>query len=215
MVSGAICVICASVVATQLAQTSQRYLSLLAAIPLLVVWLCFKILLFGMDTTPEDNSKAEADTEERYRLILGVIAGIGAVTGPTIKGLLLSVNRSSTRGTVFGIQTLTDDLGKGCAPIIISYAMTTIGKAAAISYAMDCFVVSSVFIVMTFWTIENDFIIDQKEIERGDLSPLTGSPSSPSFGTTGGSPGSPLNDRTSLTAYGGQGQGGMKKDDLL
>lgn len=110
----------------------------------------------------DSHSDSESDTNETFRLMLGVIAGVGAVTGPTIKGLLLSVNQSSNRGTVFGIQTLTDDLGKGCAPIIISYAMTTIGKPRAIGYAMDCFLISSFFIGLTFFSIDNDFIVDEK-----------------------------------------------------
>ena len=42
-----------------------------------------------------------------------MIAGVGGMAGPNIKGLLLNVNTSDIRGTVFGIVTLTDDVGRG------------------------------------------------------------------------------------------------------
>ncbi|CAD7957747.1 unnamed protein product [Amoebophrya sp. A25] len=62
------------------------------------------------------------------------------------------------RGTVSGLVTLTDDLGKAFAPIVVAHYMQVIGKSNAIGRALDCFLLSAVLNLLTYFTKADDFI---------------------------------------------------------
>jgi len=106
------------------------------------------------------TSQASSDSAvpEIFLFLLAVLAGCGAVTGPTVKGLLLNVNDSQIRGTVTGLVTLTDDVGKGFAPIVVAHYMQLFGKGYAIGKALDCFLLCAFVNFLTFFTITDDFI---------------------------------------------------------
>ena len=54
-------------------------------------------------------------------MIIGFFAGFTiAITGPNMRAMLLNVNTPETRGSIFSLFNLADDLGKGFGPVIIS-----------------------------------------------------------------------------------------------
>ena len=69
---------------------------------------------------------------------LAFLGGCAAVTNPNLKGLLMNVNTSATRGTVFSLVTLTDDVGKGLGPEVVALAVSACGRRVALSGAISC-----------------------------------------------------------------------------
>ena len=54
-------------------------------------------------------------------MIIGFFTGFTiAITGPNVRAMLLNVNTPETRGSIFALYNLADDLGKGFGPVIIS-----------------------------------------------------------------------------------------------
>ncbi|MGL4369793.1 MAG: MFS transporter [Spirochaetota bacterium] len=54
-------------------------------------------------------------------VLLGLIAGfVVTITGPNVRLMLMNVNAPETRGSIFSLFNLTDDLGKGLGPWVIS-----------------------------------------------------------------------------------------------
>jgi MFS family permease len=63
---------------------------------------------------------------------IGFITGfIMTITGPNVKAILLNVNSPETRGSIFSLFNLTDDLGKGFGPVIISQLIFLFGRVTA------------------------------------------------------------------------------------
>lgn len=91
-----------------------------------------------------------------WACFLAVLAGTAAVTGPNMKGLLMNLNPSSTRGTVFALVTLTDDVGKGLGPEFVAIGVLLFGRRLALSVAMGCWWISAIFLYCTKWTIVKD-----------------------------------------------------------
>ncbi len=72
-------------------------------------------------------------------VIVGFITGfIVAITGPNTKAIVLNVNSPETRGSIFSLFNLTDDLGKGFGPVIISMLIVAFGRVWAFNIA-NCF----------------------------------------------------------------------------
>ena len=69
---------------------------------------------------------------------LAFFGGAAAVTNPNLKGLLMNVNTAATRGTVFSLVTLTDDVGKGLGPEVVALAVSACGRRVALSGAISC-----------------------------------------------------------------------------
>jgi len=68
-------------------------------------------------------------------ILIAALAGVAAATGPNVKALLMNVNSSARRGTVFGAFTLMDDLGKGAGPTVVCVLIAIGGRAFAFSVA--------------------------------------------------------------------------------
>lgn len=71
-------------------------------------------------------------------MLLGVFgAAIATVTASNVKAVLINVNAPETRGTIFSIFNLADDLGKGLSPFIIgSVLAVALGRVAAFNIAI-------------------------------------------------------------------------------
>ena len=68
--------------------------------------------------------------------IIGVFMGfIAAITGPNVKVMLLNTNAPETRGSIFSLFNLADDLGKGFGPVIISGLVALFGRVIAFNIA--------------------------------------------------------------------------------
>lgn len=70
-----------------------------------------------------------------WAIFLALLGGSAAVAGPNIRAILMNVNDSENRGTVFSAFTLCDDLGKGLGPSIIVAATAVIGRRASYTLA--------------------------------------------------------------------------------
>jgi len=69
-------------------------------------------------------------------VIVGFVTGfIITITGPNVKAILLNVNTPETRGSIFSLFNLTDDLGKGFGPVIISLLIVAFGRQWAFNIA--------------------------------------------------------------------------------
>lgn len=85
-------------------------------------------------------------------VVVGFITGfIVAITGPNAKAIVLNVNSPETRGSIFSLFNLTDDLGKGFGPVIISLLIVKFGRVWAFNIA-NCFwlICGIIILAMTF-----------------------------------------------------------------
>jgi len=69
-------------------------------------------------------------------IVLGLLTGlIVAITGANTKAIILNVNAPETRGSVFALYNLVDDLGKGFGPVVISLLIVAFGRGLAFNIA--------------------------------------------------------------------------------
>jgi len=76
-----------------------------------------------------------------------LLGGCAAVTGPNIRAILMNVNNSEVRGTVFSAFTLCDDLGKGLGPMIIVFMTAIFGRRLAYTMAFSFWWLSGFFLL--------------------------------------------------------------------
>eukprot|EP00434_Breviolum_minutum_P000178 symbB.v1.2.000150.t1/scaffold9.1/size550961/6 len=93
-----------------------------------------------------------------WALSLAFLGGAAAVTNPNLKGLLMNVNSSATRGTVFALVTLTDDVGKGLGPEVVAIIVSAMGRRWALSAAISCWLVCAVLLYFSRWTLVKDVL---------------------------------------------------------
>jgi MFS family permease len=98
----------------------------------------------------------EKQTPSAWAFLLTALGGCAAVAAPNVKGLLMNVNTAGTRGTVFAVVTLTDDVGKGLGPEIVAFGVLILGRRLALSMAMGCWLISAACLYCTRWTIQKD-----------------------------------------------------------
>lgn len=68
--------------------------------------------------------------------LVGFFSGfIITVTGPNIRAMLLNINAPETRGSIFSLHNLADDLGKGFGPVVISLFIVAFGRVWAFNIA--------------------------------------------------------------------------------
>jgi sugar phosphate permease len=90
-------------------------------------------------------------------VIVGFITGfIVAITGPNTKAIVLNVNSPETRGSIFSLFNLTDDLGKGFGPVIISMLIVAFGRVWAFNIANCCWLICGVIILFIAYTFPKD-----------------------------------------------------------
>ncbi|MBW2091090.1 MAG: MFS transporter [Deltaproteobacteria bacterium] len=69
-------------------------------------------------------------------VIIGLFTGfIVTITSPNVKAMLLNTNSPETRGSIFSLFNLADDLGKGFGPVIISFLIALFGRLWAFNIA--------------------------------------------------------------------------------
>lgn len=72
-------------------------------------------------------------------MALSALTGfIISMASSNVRTMLVNVNAPETRGSIFGIYNLADDLGKGLGPWVISLLVASLGRAAAFNVA-TCF----------------------------------------------------------------------------
>jgi len=119
--------------------------SSLAAIPFLI--------LVNM---PRAAVTSDAGRPTLLAFFLALLGGTTAVTGPNIRAILMNVNESEVRGTVFSAFTLTDDLGKGLGPTIIVFMTWIFGRRIAYSLAFSLWWLSGAVLLGLRRTLPRD-----------------------------------------------------------
>jgi MFS family permease len=98
-----------------------------------------------------------ADQNVAVPLVLGFITGFMiAITGPNVKAMLLNVNTPETRGSIFSLFNLTDNLGKGFGPVIISFFIVRFGRLWAFNIANLFWVACGLVLLAMIWTFPKD-----------------------------------------------------------
>lgn len=88
---------------------------------------------------------------------VALLAGtIAASTGPNIRTVLLNVNTPDTRGTIFALFSVTDDLGKGLGPLFASVFILYWGRLRAFNVAICAWLVCGFILLCITWSVEQD-----------------------------------------------------------
>eukprot|EP00744_Colponema_vietnamica_P015056 GILI01021086.1.p1 GENE.GILI01021086.1~~GILI01021086.1.p1 ORF type:complete len:496 (-),score=67.72 GILI01021086.1:23-1510(-) len=76
---------------------------------------------------------------------------------PNLRVMLLNVNVPETRGSVFGLYNIFDDLGKGFGPVIVSELIMAMGnRESAFSVSSLCWIVCGLVILLSYFTFPQD-----------------------------------------------------------
>ncbi|MCX7679163.1 MAG: MFS transporter [Spirochaetes bacterium] len=90
-------------------------------------------------------------------IAIGFFTGfIVTITGPNVKAILLNVNTPETRGSIFSLFNLTDDLGKGFGPVIISFLIVLFGRQIAFNIANLFWLVCGILLLVMMITFPKD-----------------------------------------------------------
>lgn len=90
-------------------------------------------------------------------LILGFITGfMVSITGPNVRAMLLNVNTPETRGSIFSLFNLTDNLGKGVGPVVISLLIVHFGRLWAFNIANLFWLVCGAGLLVMMMTFPKD-----------------------------------------------------------
>lgn len=90
-------------------------------------------------------------------IFYGILSGLCiAMTAPNIKAVLINVNAPQSRGSIFALYNLADDLGRGFGPVIISLLIVMFQRSLALSIAACFWLICGVFLVFMIWTYPKD-----------------------------------------------------------
>jgi MFS family permease len=97
------------------------------------------------------------EPDPTWPLIFGFITGFTVtITGPNVRAILLNVNTPETRGSIFSLYNLTDDLGKGFGPVIISALIVWFGRLMAFNVANLFWLICGLLLLVMIWTFPED-----------------------------------------------------------
>ncbi len=85
--------------------------------------------------------------------IMGVV--ISQATSP-VKTILLNVNAPETRGSIFSLFNLVDDLGRGLGPVIVSLLIVLFGRQTAFNITVLFWIPTSLAAFLLMWTFPGD-----------------------------------------------------------
>ncbi len=90
-------------------------------------------------------------------ILIGLFTGfIMTLTSPNVKTMLLNVNTPETRGSIFSLFNLTDDLGKGFGPVIISLLIVSFGRLTAFNVANMFWLVCGIILLLMVFIFPKD-----------------------------------------------------------
>jgi len=96
--------------------------------------------------------------------LLAFFGGISAAGGPNIKALLMNVNPSNRRATVFGAFTLCDHVGKGLGPSLVCVLMAVFGRRMAFTLTFGLWWACAAICMQVAGCIDRDvFLCEQEE----------------------------------------------------
>lgn len=87
----------------------------------------------------------------------GGLAGfLATVTAPNVRAMLLNVNAPETRGSIFALYNLADDLGRGLGPFFISALIVALGRQYAFNVSVLFWLVCGGFLLLLIRTYPRD-----------------------------------------------------------
>lgn len=91
---------------------------------------------------------------------LGPVSLLGgacaSMTGPNVRAVLQNCNLPETRGTVFALFALTDDLGKAFGPYLISAFVAVLGRRGAFNVATFMWLICGILLLSLSCTMRKD-----------------------------------------------------------
>ena len=79
-----------------------------------------------------------------------------SITGPNVRAVLQNCNLPETRGTVFALFSLTDDIGKAGGPYLISAFVAGLGRRAAFNIATCMWLLCGLLLLSLSCTMRQD-----------------------------------------------------------
>ena len=106
------------------------------------------------------------DSQIIFPCVIAFIFGmLSSPAGNNIRAILMNVNAPETRGSVFALFNLTDDLGKGFGPVLASGMNVQFGRTKSFNYAISCWLLSGCCIAMISCTLLEDYDRLQKKLQ--------------------------------------------------
>jgi MFS family permease len=116
-----------------------------------------------------------SDPEILPLLLTGAAAGFtAAMTSSNIRAILLNVNAPETRGSIFALYNLFDDLGRGLGPWFIAQLIASLGRVRAFHVANLLWVVCGLLLLVMSRTFPRDELaLNQRLRESARARPST------------------------------------------
>ena len=106
--------------------------------------------------------------------LLALLGGLMApVAGGNAKAVLLNVVQSRSRGTVFGVYNIMDDLGKGLGPALVSSWVRPLGRRSSFMLGILFWLPCGLFCWMMTRTVLRDDLSEIQAEEAPTRDPLT------------------------------------------
>jgi len=148
-------------IGNRLYNIKPRYMPMLCCITTLVGVIPVAYLLNYPSQVGVENPSATV------HIVVGLLAGfIISITGPNVKAILLNVNAPETRGSIFSLFNLADDLGKGFGPVIISLLIVGFGRVWAFNIANLFWVICGIILFFMMRTFPEDEAVLDKTLEE-------------------------------------------------
>jgi sugar phosphate permease len=105
-------------------------------------------------------------------LLAGAAAGFtAAMTAPNIRAVLLNVNAPETRGSIFALYNLFDDLGRGLGPFFIALLIASLGRVGAFHVANLLWVICGVLLVLMSRSFPRDELALTRRLREAPQGP--------------------------------------------
>lgn len=109
------------------------------------------------------SQKGKDPPELLFAFILSIATGlIVAIPSSNVRTMLINVNSPQTRGTVFSLYNLADDLGKGLGPAIIGAFIIVMGRNTAFIVASLFWIICGVVLIIS----ARAFPADEKALQE-------------------------------------------------
>lgn len=100
-------------------------------------------------------------------LLIGLASGFfAAMTAPNVKAMLLDVNPPESRGSIFALYNLADDLGRGFGPFFISMLIVALGRLWAFHVANLFWVACALALLLMIRTFPRDEALMEQRLAR-------------------------------------------------
>lgn len=78
--------------------------------------------------------------------------------------MILNTNEPCARGSALALQAMSDDLGRGAAPVLVSFWIQRFGRQAAFNFATSGWIVCGLLLAATSLTLARDELAMQQRL---------------------------------------------------